>query len=143
MTGRRLMRTVLLGPRDHPFGDGTSECSAGNNVAAVMNTGPDPRLRGFFGERRERGGLTRSLAYAAALAVSRAITPAMAASADEENTNKAPTVAARTILSCIFLPSFRRRPSRASLSADLWRPISEDGSAYRKTQDSSCSWPWL
>jgi hypothetical protein len=47
------------GPRDHLLGDGTTEGGARDNVAAVVDAGPDAGFSSFLGEHGRRRGVAR------------------------------------------------------------------------------------
>ena len=53
------MRTVLLCALDHLVDNRNSELAAGDDVAAIVNAGPDTRLRRSLAERRKRFRIAR------------------------------------------------------------------------------------
>ena len=54
-----LLRTVFSRLVDHLIGNRLTERGTRNDVAAIVNTGPDARLRGFLGKRGKRRSIAR------------------------------------------------------------------------------------
>ena len=54
---KRSLRAVFLGPLDHELGDRPAERQSHIDVAAKVNTGPEPRLAGFVSQSVQINGV--------------------------------------------------------------------------------------